>query len=93
MEAILNRRQLSANERWQMIPENPDTLLTRAALAAALTESGYPIAPGTLATRACRGGGPAYQKFGRIPLYRWGDSLSWARARLTPPRRAAGAAP
>jgi hypothetical protein len=64
----------------------PDTLLRRKAVAAALTEAGYPIAESTLATRATRGGGPPYQSFGRIPLYRWGTSLEWAENRLSPPR-------
>ena len=37
-----------------------DTLLTRAAVAEALTKAGYPTARATLATRATRGGGPPY---------------------------------
>ena len=36
---------------------------------------------------ATRGGGPPYQIFGRWPLYRWGDALAWAEARLSQPRR------
>jgi hypothetical protein len=40
----------------------------------------------TLATMASRGGGPPYRLFGRVPLYRWGDVLVWAEARLTAPR-------
>jgi hypothetical protein len=69
------------------IPDNPDALLPRAHTAAALTEAGYPISPATLATAATRGGGPPYQKFGSRPLYRWGDSLQWAKDRTSPPRR------
>jgi hypothetical protein len=64
-----------------------DTLLTREALAAALSEAGYPTATSTLATKACRGGGPPYHKYGRKPLYRWGKGLSWARSRLSAPMR------
>jgi hypothetical protein len=33
------------------IPESPDALLTRDQAAAALTESGFPVAPKTLAVR------------------------------------------
>jgi hypothetical protein len=36
---------------------------------------------------ATRGGGPQYQLFGRKPLYRWGDSLEWAKGRLSKPIR------
>jgi len=64
-----------------------DALLTRQALAAALKEAGFPVAEATLATKASRGGGPPYQLFGPKPLYRWGNSIAWARGRLTSPRR------
>lgn len=70
-----------------MIPESPDTLLTRDGVAAALTSSGFPVSVATLATKATRGGGPAYRAFGRRPLYRWGDALDWANARLSKPVR------
>ena len=68
------------------IPRNLDDLLPRKETAQALTESGYPTAAATLATKATRGGGPPYQLFGRKPLYRWGSSLAWAQSRLSPPR-------
>jgi hypothetical protein len=66
-----------------MIPD-PDTLLTRANLAEALKKAGYPVSPATLATKATRGGGPPFRRFGRIPLYRWQDALEWASSRLSP---------
>jgi hypothetical protein len=69
------------------IPDNPDALLTRDAAAEALTASGYPVAPKTLATKATRGGGPPYSLFSGRALYRWGDALAWARSLTTPPRR------
>ena len=68
-----------------MIPESPDTRLTRNATAAALTAAGFPIRAATLATKATRGGGPPFQRFGARPLYRWADALSWAQSRLSPP--------
>jgi len=64
---------------------DPDTLFTRAPLAAELTRSGIPISPATLATKATRGGGPPYRLFGRRPLYRWGDALEWANGMLSAP--------
>jgi hypothetical protein len=66
------------------MPPDPDALLTRDATAAALTAVGFPVAPKTLATKATRGGGPPFRKFGPRALYRWGDSLEWAIARLGP---------
>ena len=70
-----------------MSVDDPDALLTRKATAVALTQSGYPVAAGTLATKAVRGGGPPYRKFGTRVLYRWGDVLAWAEARLSPAMR------
>lgn len=69
-----------------MISDTPDALLRRRDTAAALTAAGFPIAAPTLATKATRGGGPPYRRFGAVTLYRWGDSLLWAQSRLSPPR-------
>jgi hypothetical protein len=68
-----------------IIPNEQSARLTRKATAHALTAAGYPISESTLATRATRGGGPPYQKFGRKPLYRWADALDWAENRLSKP--------
>ncbi len=68
------------------IPLTADTLLRRTQTAAALCAAGYPVSDKTLATKATRGGGPPFQLFGRIPLYRWGDVLAWAQARMSAPR-------
>ena len=64
---------------------SPDALLTRRQTAAALSAEGFPVAESTLATKATRGGGPPFRLFGRVPLYRWGNSLEWARGQLSPP--------
>ena len=61
-----------------------DQLLTRDAVAAALTAAGFPVRSKTLATKATRGGGPPFRRFGVKPLYRWGDALAWAQSRLGP---------
>jgi hypothetical protein len=86
-----NRRQttgIATNRITAMaVPDDPECLLTRALAAEALTEAGYRIARATLATLATRGGGPVYRRFGRVPLYRWGDLLEWAQSRLGPPIR------
>jgi hypothetical protein len=70
-----------------MIFPNPDDLVTRSAGAAALTARGYPTATATLATKACRGGGPIYCTYSGRALYRWADLLSWAESRTSAPRR------
>jgi hypothetical protein len=67
-----------------MIPDDPNALLTRDATAVALTASGYPVSPRTLATRASRGGGPPFHHFGPRVLYRWRDALDSAEKRLSP---------
>jgi hypothetical protein len=64
--------------------DDPDFLLNRREGAAALKSRGFKVAPTSLATMASRGGGPKFRKFGRIPLYRWGDLLEWAQSRLGP---------
>ena len=73
-----------------MIPTDPNTRLNRRDTAVALNEAGFPIAEQTLATKASRGDGPAYYKFGARVLYRWGDALEWAESRLSPPWRPVG---
>ena len=66
------------------MPIDPKARLRRSAVAEALTATGFPVSKATLETLATRGGGPPYQKFGRIPLYQWGDALAWAEKRLSP---------
>jgi hypothetical protein len=66
------------------IPADPDTYLSRKDAAKALTEAGFVTSPTTLATKASRGGGPPFRKFGPRPLYRWGATLEWAISRLGP---------
>ena len=70
-----------------MASPSPDDLLTRTQAAAALTSAGFPTAPATLATKACRGGGPLYRTYSGRALYRWADALSWAESCTSAPRR------
>jgi len=67
------------------MPHDPDVLLTHVDCAAALTEAGFPTSPKTLATKASRGGGPPFRRWGSKPLYPWGSALAWAVGRLGPP--------
>jgi hypothetical protein len=75
---------IAIEERAMAIPTDLDTRLRRDATAAALEEAGYPTSPKTLATLASRGGGPKFRKYGRYPIYRWGDALAWAEAKCGP---------
>ena len=70
-----------------------DCRLDRKEAAQFLTSRGFKTAPATLAKLACLGGGPAFVNFGRRPLYREADLLSWAQARTTGPRRSTSEAP
>ncbi len=63
--------------------------LSRREVAAALTAQGFPIAPATLATMACRGGGPRYVIFNGRAFYDLTDALEWARSRTSEPRTSA----
>jgi hypothetical protein len=67
------------------VVRDPDALLTRDQAAVALSAAGFPVKAKTLATKATRGGGPAFQRFGTRPLYRWGSTLAWAERRLSAP--------
>lgn len=69
-----------------MSPEN-ETRLRRKAAAEFLLENGYPVAPATLAKYASVGGGPEFEKFGRLPLYRPSRLLHWAESKSTGPHR------
>jgi hypothetical protein len=56
---------------------------TRKGAAEFLTSQGYPVTEATLATKATRGGGPPFVKFGVKPLYDDDECLDWARSRLS----------
>lgn len=60
--------------------------LSRAEAAAFLTARGYRISVATLGKYACVGGGPAFEKFGRRPLYTESSLIEWAKKKTTPPK-------
>lgn len=63
-------------------------LLRRKEAARYLTERrGLPVAAQSLAKLAVVGGGPAFRKFGRFPIYDVDDLEAWANAKLSPLRR------
>ena len=52
-----------------------------------LTASGYTTAPATLNKLRCIGGGPAFENFGRRPLYSERSLSEWVQSRTTDPLR------
>lgn len=56
--------------------------LTRKEAAEYLNNKGLPIAPATLAKKACSGDGPAHHLFGRQALYLAQELDVWASRRL-----------
>lgn len=59
---------------------------TRQQAAAIVQSMGIPCAVSTLEAYATRGGGPAFQKFGRRPLYTRDALEAWVQSRLSAPR-------
>jgi hypothetical protein len=57
--------------------------MRRADAARYLRETyGIPCVPPTLAKYACTGGGPAFRKAGKFPVYSRDDLDAWAQQRL-----------
>jgi hypothetical protein len=70
------------------IPLSLDTYLPREKVPDALErELGLHTTKTSLATMATRGGGPRFRKFGPRAVYRWGDVVEWAEAKLSASRR------
>jgi hypothetical protein len=63
----VQKRRLRRNEAAQYISD----------------KHGQPCSPKTLAKLAVTGGGPAYRKAGRVPLYDPADLDQWAESRLS----------
>jgi hypothetical protein len=63
--------------------ESLPTMMRRADAARYIREShAIPCSPATLAKYACLGGGPAFRKAGKFPIYSRADLDAWARERL-----------
>ena len=74
-------RQRRNREDW------PLRVRRREASAYLAEVHGLQEAPTTLAKRACLGGGPVFELFGRTPYYRTESLDLWAAERLSGPRR------
>ena len=58
--------------------------MTRAETAQYITDHWFPCSPKTLAKLAVIGGGPAFRKAGRVPLYSEASVDGWAESRIGP---------
>jgi hypothetical protein len=67
--------------RGNPVTFDPDKRYTRRQIAALLTDQGFPTTVSALQTKASRGGGPPYERYGKWTLYRGGKALAWAKAR------------
>jgi hypothetical protein len=76
---------MSTNDAGMAEVEEPR--LNRSEASEFLTKHGYRTATSTLGKMATIGGGPEFEKFGRLPLYRPSNLLTWAKSRCTRPRR------
>jgi hypothetical protein len=65
----------------------PPRLRRREASAYLVEVHGVQEAPTTLAKKACLGGGPVFELWGRFPYYRTEALDSYAESRLSGPRR------
>lgn len=65
----------------------PVSRVDRSGAAEYLTANGYPVSPRTLAKKACVGGGPKFQKFGRRVSYTLNDLDEWLGSIATPSGR------
>jgi hypothetical protein len=70
-----------------MITSDIERFLNRREASAFLKQRGYTVAVATLNKLASTGGGPAFRRFGRRPLYTPADLIAWAEARTSPPVR------
>jgi hypothetical protein len=67
-------------------PNHFANYLRRADAACYIREAhGIPCAPTTLAKYAVLGGGPAFRKAGKFPIYSREDLDTWARSRISEP--------
>ena len=63
--------------------ESLPTMMRRADAARYIREShAIPCSPATLAKYACLGGGPAFRKAGKFPVYSRDDLDTWAKRRF-----------
>jgi hypothetical protein len=75
------------NHRRRNREDWPRRLRRRVASAYLEEVHGLHEAPATLAKKACVGGGPIFEYFGRVPYYGTEDLDRYAEARLSGPRR------
>ena len=81
MSPIL-KAQLSGEATVVATPLKRD--MTRSEAAQYTTDHWFPCSPKTLAKLAVIGGGPAFRKAGRVPLYGEASVDAWAASKIGP---------
>ena len=75
-----------------MLTQTAAVNMRRAEAARYVREThGIPCSPATLAKYACVGGGPAFRKAGKFPIYSRNDLDVWASSRLSEPMQSTSA--
>jgi hypothetical protein len=83
----IDEHQPTPQHRRRNREDWPPRLRRREASAYLDEVHGLQEAPTTLAKKACLGGGPVFESFGRVPYYRLESLDSYAETRLSGPRR------
>jgi hypothetical protein len=76
------KAQLSGEATVVATPPRRD--MTRCEAAQHITDHWFPYSPKTLAKLAVVGGGPAFRKAGRVPLYSEASVDEWAAGKIGP---------
>jgi hypothetical protein len=83
----IDKTRQSPERRRQNREDWPPRVRRRAASTYLQEVHGLQEAPATLAKKACLGGGPEFEYFGRFPYYRTESLDRYAESRLSGPRR------
>jgi hypothetical protein len=83
MSPILEAQLLGSAGTTDVVPTRKRDM-TRAEAARYLTDHWFPCSPKTLAKLAVVGGGPAFRKAGRTPLYSEASCDAWAESKIGP---------
>jgi hypothetical protein len=83
----IDEARLNPSKRRRNREDWPQRVRRREASAYLAEVHGVHEAPATLAKKACLGGGPIFEYFGRIPYYPTVSLDCYAQSRLSGPRR------
>jgi hypothetical protein len=82
-QKIDNARTNDPTASKNMLPHKYKKRLNRIEAAQHCTDQGFKTSPATLATKASRGGGPAFSYWGSKPVYDPDDLDEWIASKVT----------